>query len=51
MQEVLFFILGIVVGGIVMTILMACLQLNRINELEIRCFELEKEKLELQNEK
>lgn len=34
MSELLFFILGLIIGGLVMTILMCCLQINRINDLE-----------------
>lgn len=34
MSELLFFILGLIIGGLGMTTLMCCLQLNRINELE-----------------
>lgn len=34
MSELLFFILGLIIGGLVMTTLMCCLQINRINGLE-----------------
>ena len=34
MKELLFFILGLIIGGLVMTMLMCCLQINRINEYE-----------------
>lgn len=34
MSELLFFILGLIIGGLVMTTLMCCLQINRVNELE-----------------
>ena len=34
MSELLFFILGLIIGGLVMTTLMCCLQINRINECE-----------------
>lgn len=34
MSELLFFILGLVIGGLGMTTLMCCLQINRVNELE-----------------
>ena len=34
MSELLFFILGLIIGGLVMTTLMWCLQINRINEYE-----------------
>lgn len=34
MSELLFFILGIIIGGLVMTTVMCCLQINRINDLE-----------------
>ena len=34
MSELLFFILGLIIGGLGMTTLMCCLQVNRINELE-----------------
>lgn len=50
MSELLFFILGIIIGGLAMTTLMCCLQINRINEMEARCEELERANLEVQNE-
>lgn len=34
MSELLFFVLGLIIGGLAMTTLMCCLQVNRINELE-----------------
>jgi len=34
MSELLFLILGMIIGGLGMTTLMCCLQVNRINELE-----------------
>lgn len=34
MKELLFFILGTMVGGLFATTIMCCLQINRINELE-----------------
>ena len=34
MSQLLFFILGFIIGGLGMTTLMCCLQINRINELE-----------------
>ena len=34
MSELLFFILGLVIGGLCATTLMCCLQVNRVNELE-----------------
>ena len=34
MSELLFFILGLIIGGLVMTTIMCCLQINRINEYE-----------------
>lgn len=34
MSELLFFVLGFIIGGLVMTTLMCCLQVNRISELE-----------------
>ena len=34
MSELLFFILGLIIGGLAMTTLMCCLQVNRVNELE-----------------
>ena len=38
MREMLFLLLGMVVGGFVATVLLCCLQINRINayEAEIR---------------
>ena len=50
MKELLFFILGTIVGGLAMTTLMGCLQINRINEMEARCLKLENEKSEVQDE-
>lgn len=50
MSELLFFVLGIIIGGLVMTTLMCCLQINRINEMEARCLKLEKANLEEQDE-
>ena len=34
MSELLFSILGLIIGGLVMTTLMCCLQINRLNEYE-----------------
>ena len=34
MSELLFFVLGFIIGGLAMTALMCCLQVNRISELE-----------------
>ena len=34
MSELLFFILGTIIGGLTMTALMCCLQINRLNEME-----------------
>ena len=34
MRELLFFVLGFIIGGLAMTTLMCCLQVNRISELE-----------------
>ena len=34
MSELLFFVLGFIIGGLAMTTLMCCLQVNRISELE-----------------
>ena len=34
MSELLFFILGLIIGSLVMTTIMCCLQINRINEYE-----------------
>ncbi len=34
MSELLFFVLGLIIGGLAMTTLMCCLQVNRISELE-----------------
>lgn len=50
MSELLFFVLGIIIGGLVMTTLMCCLQINRINEMEARCLKLEKANSEEQDE-
>lgn len=50
MKELLFFILGMLVGGLAMTTLMCCLQINRLNEMEARYLKLEKEKSEVQDE-
>lgn len=50
MSELLFFVLGLIIGGLVMTTLMCCLQINRINEMESRYEELLKDSLEVQDE-
>ena len=34
MSKLLFFVLGFIIGGLAMTTLMCCLQVNRISELE-----------------
>ena len=34
MSELLFFVLGFIIGGLAMTTLMCCLQVNAISELE-----------------
>lgn len=34
MSELFFFVLGFIIGGLAMTTLMCCLQVNRISELE-----------------
>ena len=34
MSELLFFVLGFIIGGLAMTTLMCCLQVNLISELE-----------------
>lgn len=34
MSELLFFVLGFIIGDLAMTTLMCCLQVNRISELE-----------------
>ena len=34
MSELLIFVLGFIIGGLAMTTLMCCLQVNRISELE-----------------
>lgn len=50
MKELLFFIMGMIIGGLSMTTLMCCLQINRINELETRYAELDKVNKEDQDE-
>lgn len=44
MSELIFFIIGIVTGGMTMLILMCCLQVNKINELESKYESLKYEK-------
>lgn len=34
MSELLFFIIGLVIGGLATTTLLCCLQINRTNEME-----------------
>ena len=34
MSQLLFFILGLIIGGLEMTTLMCCLKINHINELK-----------------
>lgn len=36
MKELLFFIIGTVVGGLLMTMVMSFIQINRINELDVK---------------
>lgn len=40
MREALFLLLGMIVGGCVATVLLCCLQLNRINDYEAKIREL-----------
>ncbi len=51
MKELLFFIMGMIIGGLSMTTLMCCLQINRTNEMETKSTELEKANTEVQDEK
>ena len=51
MKELLFFIMVMIIGGLSMTTLMCCLQINRINEMEAKYAELEKANTEVQDEK
>lgn len=44
MSELIFFIIGTVTGGMTMLILMCCLQVNKINELESKYEGLKYEK-------
>lgn len=39
-REALFLLLGMIVGGCVATVLLCCLQLNRINDYEAKIREL-----------
>ncbi len=41
MGELLFFIIGLVIGGLTMTVVMCFLQVNRINDLEGEIFLLQ----------
>lgn len=41
MGELLFFIIGLVIGGLIMTVVMCFLQVNRINDLEGEIFLLQ----------
>ena len=34
MSELLFFVLGIIIGGLSATVIMCCLQVNKINDFE-----------------
>lgn len=36
MKELLFFIIGMVVGGLLMTMVMSFIQINRINKLDTK---------------
>lgn len=47
MSELLFFVLGLVIGGLIAITLMCCVQINRINDMEI---ENEKLKRKLESE-
>lgn len=42
MRELLFLLLGMVLGGIVATVLFCCLQINRINSYEEKIRRLQK---------
>ncbi len=46
MGELLFFIIGLMIGGLVMTVVMCFLQINRIKDLEDECFTLRKQLME-----
>lgn len=50
MKELLFFVLGMVVGSLSSTVLLCCLQINRINEMERKYLKLKAQKSqEVQN--
>lgn len=42
MSELLFFVLGLVIGGLTGVTIMCCLQINRINEYEKKINSIEK---------
>lgn len=50
MSQLLFFILGTIIGGLTMTTLMCCLQINRVNEMEARYVELKNSISEVEDE-
>lgn len=50
MKELLFFVLGLLVGGLTMTTFMCCLQINRVNKMEALYKELEDSKMEVPDE-
>lgn len=46
MSEFLFFILGLMIGGLAMTTIMSCLQINHVNKLERKIMSKDKDNLE-----
>ena len=50
MKEFLILVIGIVIGGTFMTMLMCCLQINRLNDYERKCMCLENKLGEKYNE-
>lgn len=47
MSEFLFFILGLMIGGLAMTTIMSCLQINRVNKIERKIKHEDDDSLEL----
>lgn len=50
MEELLFFVLGLVIGGLTMTVVMCFVHINNIKKLEIEYNELEKKYKEVVDE-
>lgn len=50
MEELLFFVLGLVIGGLTMTVVMCLIHIKRINEMQIEYKKLEDKYKEITDE-